>query len=58
MQLLNRSSSSESLSQPVLSAETSLAQKPKTTRPKLSMIWVKEFDGECQRLVAHWVTQD
>lgn len=28
------------------------------SRPKLSMIWEKESDGECQRLVARWVAAD
>jgi hypothetical protein len=46
------------LSKPVVSLEFSLTQKTKTTQPKLSIIWVKEFDGEHQRLVARWVTQD
>ncbi|MFB2895422.1 hypothetical protein ACE1CI_21165 [Aerosakkonemataceae cyanobacterium BLCC-F50] len=39
-------------------SKTSFTQKPKTNRPKLSMIWVKEFDGERQRLVAKWTIQD
>ncbi len=26
-------------------------------RPQLSMIWVKAWDGECQRLVAHWISK-
>lgn len=30
----------------------------KTNRAKLAMIWVQEFDGERERLVAKWVTQD
>jgi hypothetical protein len=39
-------------------SETALTQKRKTTRSKLSMIWVKEFDGKRQRLVGQWVTED
>ena len=39
-------------------SKTYFTQKPKTTRPKLSMIWVKEFDGERHRLVGKWITQD
>ena len=30
----------------------------KTTQPQLSAIWVKEFDGEREYLVARWVKQD
>lgn len=45
-------------SQPIVSSELPLTPKTKTTQPKLSIIWVKEFDGERQRLVARWVTQD
>lgn len=26
--------------------------------PKLSMVWVKEFDGEKYRLIARWVLDD
>jgi hypothetical protein len=49
---------SVSFPQPAELSKTSFTQKPKTTRPKLSMIWVKEFDGERQRLVGKWTTQD
>ena len=30
----------------------------KNTNPQLSAIWVKEFDGEQEYLVARWVKQD
>ncbi len=56
MALLDISNLSVPSSQPMVSSENSLIQNPKITRPKLSMIWVKEFDGERQRLVARWVT--
>ncbi len=58
MQLFDSVSDSESLPQPVESSETSLMKNPKTTRPKLSIIWVKESDNVRQCLVARWVTQD
>ena len=41
-----------------LSKTSSFTQKHKTIRLKLSRIWVKEFDGERQRLVGKWTTQD
>ncbi len=44
--------------QPNLLPEKGLTQNSRKTQPKLSMIWVKEFDGERERLVARWVTQD
>lgn len=44
--------------QPTINSKSYVTQKPKITRPKLSMIWVKEFDGERQRLVTKWTTQD
>ena len=40
------------------SSKTSFTQKPKRTRPTLSRIWVKEFDGERERLVGKWTAQD
>jgi hypothetical protein len=62
MQLFNRFTLSESSLLPVTPLEKSLTpdrtQHKKTTTPKLSIIWVKQFDGECERLVAHWVKQD
>lgn len=30
----------------------------KNRRSKLSMIWVKEFDGKRHHLVARWISQD
>ncbi|BAY48191.1 hypothetical protein SAMD00079811_58120 [Scytonema sp. HK-05] len=44
--------------QPNLLSEKTLTQNSRKAQPKLSMIWVKEFDGERERLVARWVTQD
>lgn len=44
--------------QPNLLPENALTQNSIKTQPKLSIIWVKEFDGERERLVARWVTQD
>ncbi|MDZ8257479.1 hypothetical protein [Nostoc sp. ChiQUE01b] len=55
MQLLNISN--KSLAKPQLAAlsDESLNQNTKTTQPKLSMIWVNEFDGERNRLIAKWI---
>lgn len=36
----------------------SLTHNSRKTQPRLSIIWVKEFDGECDRLVAHWMKQN
>jgi hypothetical protein len=62
MQLFNRFSLSESSLLPVPPLEKPLTpertQHAKATTAKLSIIWVKQFDGECDRLVAHWVKQD
>ncbi len=58
MQISDTFSPSITPLQPVIESKTSLTQEPKTARPKLSMVWVKEFDGERQRLVARWTTQD
>lgn len=58
MKLLATFNHSVSTSQSAELSKTSYTQKPKTTRPKLSMIWVKEFDGERERLVAKWTTQN
>lgn len=44
--------------QPNLLLENALTQNSRNTQPKLSIIWVKEFDRERERLVARWVTQD
>ncbi|MBD2306486.1 hypothetical protein H6G17_13305 [Chroococcidiopsis sp. FACHB-1243] len=33
-------------------------QQFKHRRPRLSMIWVKEFDGKRHHLVARWISQD
>ena len=30
----------------------------KRTRPRLKMIWLKEFDGKCERLFAKWISED
>ncbi|MBV9390164.1 MAG: hypothetical protein JOZ78_27375 [Chroococcidiopsidaceae cyanobacterium CP_BM_ER_R8_30] len=50
--------SSASFPQPEVLPEISLNQNSKTNRPKLSMVWVKEFDGERLRLVGRWIKQD
>jgi len=55
---LSNTSSPLAFPQPTVSLEISLTQSKKTTQPKLSMIWVKEFDGDRQRLIARWVKQD
>lgn len=57
MQVINSSLVSDFQPQPVISHKISLIQN-KNNRPKLAMIWAKESDGVCQRLVARWVTQD
>ncbi|MBE9002103.1 hypothetical protein IQ274_28845 [Nostoc sp. LEGE 12447] len=55
MQLL--STSNKSLSKPQLAVllDTPLNQNTKITQTKLSMIWVSEFDGERNRLIAKWI---
>lgn len=58
MKLSDTCNHSVTYSQAAELSKTSFTQKPKTTRPKLSRIWVKEFDGERQRLVGKWTTQD
>ncbi len=58
MQISDTFSPSITPLQPAIESKTSLIEKAKTARPKLSMIWVQEFDGERQRLVARWTTQD
>ncbi len=42
--------------EPNILPKKALTQNSRKTQPKLSMIWVKEFDGERERLVARWVT--
>lgn len=60
--LLYSVSELESLQQRAVSFETfcktSLMKNLETTRPKLSIIWVKESDNVREWLVARWVTQD
>ncbi|MBV8885965.1 MAG: hypothetical protein JO235_18495 [Chroococcidiopsidaceae cyanobacterium CP_BM_RX_35] len=51
-------SSSASLPQPEVLSEISLTRNSKNNRPKLSLTWVKEFDGERLRLVGRWIKQD
>lgn len=62
MRLTNGFSLPESCLLPVSPIEKSRTpdrtQHTKTTKAPLSMIWVKQFDGERERLVAHWVKQD
>ncbi len=58
MEILNSFASCDPRPQPVISEKNCLIKNTKTTRYKLSMIWVKESDGSRQRLIARWVTQD
>jgi hypothetical protein len=58
MLIVNRSTSSESSPVTAFAAQKSLVQKQETRQNRLSMIWVKEFDGTRYRLVARWVTED
>ncbi|MCP6760137.1 MAG: hypothetical protein NHB32_15610 [Fischerella sp. CENA71] len=58
MQNLISYSNSLLSSEPALLSDISLTENLKTKKPKLSMIWVKEFDGERQRLVAKWIIND
>lgn len=55
MQLL--STSSKSLPNPQLAvwSDNSLNPNTKTTQTKLSMIWIKEFNGKRNHLVARWI---
>jgi hypothetical protein len=43
---------------PASSSEASQKSNTQAVRPKLAMIWVKEFEGEHQHLVARWVQQN
>lgn len=62
MLFFNDFSLSKSCLLPVTPLETTrtpdTTQHTKTTKVPVYMIWVKEFDGERERLVAHWVKQD
>lgn len=53
--LLETYSSSASLPQPEVFSEISLNHNLKKNHPKLSLTWVKEFDGERLRLVGRWI---
>ena len=55
MQLSNTSRNSLLCPQLAVSSDTSLTKNTKTAPPKLSMHWVKEFDGERYCLVAKWI---
>lgn len=52
MQILSVSNNSP---KSTVSSDNYLNHKTKQTQVKLSMIWVKEFDGERNRLVAKWI---
>ncbi|MBV8883852.1 MAG: hypothetical protein JO235_07610 [Chroococcidiopsidaceae cyanobacterium CP_BM_RX_35] len=58
MQLSNSVTFSKFISQKVEPSKRAQTQNIKGNRPKLSMIWIKETDGDRQRLVARWVMQD
>ena len=62
MLLFDSVSELESLRQRAVSfetfCETSWMKNLETTRPRISMIWVKESDNVREWLVARWVTQD
>ncbi|RUR80230.1 hypothetical protein ACF3DV_00930 [Chlorogloeopsis fritschii PCC 9212] len=40
------------------STSTSMTNSVVTKRPKLSMIWTKEYKGQREILVAKWVVED
>ncbi|WP_155960411.1 hypothetical protein [Fischerella sp. PCC 9605] len=44
--------------QPISLSNTSQAGNTIQTRPKLSMIWIKELHEGHQRLIAKWVVVD
>jgi hypothetical protein len=46
------------LEQPSRSIENPQTKNQKKAQPKLSMIWVKEFDGKHHQLVARWIVQN
>lgn len=58
MQLL--STSSKSLPNPQLAvwSDNSLNQNTKTTQTQLSMIWINEFNGKRNQLVARWIKSE
>lgn len=58
MQIIDSCIFLDSRSQPVISYESYPFEETRTTQSRLSMIWLKESDGERQRLVTRWVTQN
>ncbi len=54
---LNNKYLSEISTSPSLPTRVSNAENPKKTCSQLSMVWVKEFDGTRERLVAKWVKE-
>jgi hypothetical protein len=57
MLLVNRSTSSESSPVTTFAAQNPLVKEQETKQNRLSLIWVKEFDGTRHRLVGRWVTE-
>ncbi|MEH2463769.1 hypothetical protein [Nostoc sp.] len=55
MQLLSTSSKSLPNSQLAVWSDKSLNQNTKTTQTQLSMIWINEFNGKRNQLVARWI---
>jgi hypothetical protein len=55
MQLLRTSNKSLPKPQLAISSNKPLNENTKTRQAKLSMIWVTEFDGKRDRLVARWI---
>jgi hypothetical protein len=58
MKLLENMSVTEICAEPISESNTSIASNTTHTRPKLSMIWVKEWREGRQCLIAKWVTVD
>lgn len=57
MQILSTYSKSLISPQPTVLSNNSLNQNQKKTQTKLSMLWVNEFDGKRNRLVARWIKE-
>ncbi|MBD2451771.1 hypothetical protein H6G76_32560 [Nostoc sp. FACHB-152] len=55
MQLLNISDKSLLSVSSTVSSDDLLNQKLKANQAKLFMVWVNEFDGQRNRLVAKWI---
>lgn len=58
MQPLNSFISLKSQPHPIILSETYLTKNISISHSKLSIIWLKESDGDRQRLIARWVKQD